>query len=110
MMAFIPMFLNWLMGPRWGLYLILGGLGLATVGGAYVAGRIQGAQNCNEATLKTKIALLEEDLKNQKKASALEDKETKTLEDRVAQYAKDLKDRPDVGCKWTAPDIERLRK
>lgn len=99
--------------PRWAPLAALGGVLMLT--GAYWKGHHDAAQDCQEATLRTKIAGLERDVQNEKDARAEEERLSAALElqrqqlsIKVADYAAALRSRPDAKCALTEEDVKAL--
>ena len=99
------------------LYLYAGAVLLATgvVAGAYVKGRIDQKDLCQEAALQAKIAGLERDLRGQRTADIIEDIERKQLKEltekqeaEIAAYEIELQTRADPACALSPADIDRL--
>lgn len=99
--------------PTW---IPLAGLaGVIAMGGAYVKGRMDAAQNCREAELRAVIASMQRDIAAGEQARSLEAAQTaeleaqrQKLEQEVAAYETALKTRPEPGCSLTADDVRAL--
>lgn len=102
--------------PPWLLPVVIVGAFLASVGAAYVKGRVDSTANCREAALQAEIAALERDRDAARSAEAESDDmasalaaANEKLQQEVDAYAKDLELRPDSRCALTPDDIRRLR-
>lgn len=89
------------------------GLASGAVGAAYWKGRSDGNANCNAASLKLKIDILERDALVQKRASKFEETatadiatETTRLERERADYAKQIHIKGRTLCALDADDID----
>lgn len=98
--------------PTWVLPVAMIGLASGVVGGAYLKGRSDGNANCNAASLKLKIDILERDALVQRRASKFEDEatveiagETARLEMERIKYANQVQSKGRV-CILDADDID----
>lgn len=105
-----------LIPPRLYLYAGIGLAALAAVAGAYVKGRLDQREVCQEASLRVKIEGLQRDLTAQRLADAVEEAERLTLqkmldesEAEIAAYETELQSRPEPGCTIDGDLYKRLR-
>lgn len=112
-LAWVARFLAFLGIPTW---VPLAGLaGVIAMGGAYVKGRMDAAQNCREAELRAEIAAMKRDLAVAEEARSLEAAQAVELETRrqeleqeIAAYETALALRPEPACTLSPDDIDRL--
>lgn len=99
--------------PTW---VPLAGLaGVIAMGGAYVKGRMDAAQNCRDAELKAVIASMQRDIAAADQAKQLEasqqaelEADRQRLQKEVADYETALAMRPEPACTLGPDDIDRL--
>lgn len=117
-MSWVRSILGWfgLALPPWLLPVAIAGALVASLGAAYVKGRVDSSANCREASLKAEIAQLERDRDAAKEAEADSDNmaaalaaANQKLQDEVDAYVRDLALRPDGRCALTGDDVRRLR-
>lgn len=99
--------------PRWAP--LAGLAGLIMLAGAYWKGHHDAAQDCHEATLRTKIASLERDVAAEKDARSIEavqviglEAQRQQLSQKVADYEAALRTRPEPSCALSPDDVRTL--
>ena len=104
-MGFLLRILGYVGFTNWILPAVIATVGLASVGGAYIKGRLDSSANCHEATLQAKIAILNRDAAVQKAAdevaaTAMADLQSmnNSMQMELSDYETELKTRPDAKC------------
>lgn len=113
--------MSWLLAivglPPWLRPVLIAGVIVGALAGAYLKGHHDAAKACEAASLRAEIAILRRDLEVAKTAEAEAersqaelDRMNKTMAEEIAAYETELASRPAGACALTPDDVKRLRQ